>query len=254
MTMTASSWRLTPLSLAAAMLMGGLVGASPAQAQDSDFLFKTPRVTWSVHAGLNRPSTSSEVFDFTREFLTVEQGDFQGLELRTEIGFRVAPRFDIAVDLGFVRSSVISESRDFIGTDDLPIVQETSLSQIPFTINGKFYLNDRGRSVGQFAWIPGGWAPYIGGGVGIVSYDFVQEGEFVIEETLDIVRDRLDSGSTGSLIQLLGGVEIPLGARMIAVLDGRYRWSSAGMRSDWIAFDDIDLSGLSVTAGFAVRF
>ncbi len=237
-----------------AVLAAMVLAPSGAQAQESDFFFEAPRITLSFHLGLNRAAANSQVYEFTQEFLTVEERDFDSPTFRGELGVRVTPRFDLALDFGVARGSVTSESRDFVGTDDLPIIQETTLTQVPITFSGKYYLKDRGRSVGQFAWIPGGWTPYVGAGVGIVSYDFVQSGEFVVEPSLEIIRDRLASSATGGLAQLLAGVEVPLGLHVMAVFDGRYRWASAAMRSDWIAFDDIDLSGFSATAGIAFRF
>lgn len=245
-------------ALVAAVLVGGgvlpLVGVQAASAQDADFLFDKPRLTLSLHGGFNRADAGSDVFAFTTDELTVEQRDFDAFALRGELAIRVSDRFDIAIDVGRVSTTIQSENRDFIGTDDLPIFQQTEFTQIPFAINGKYYLLPRGRQIGRFAWIPASFSAYVGGGVGGVSYDWVQSGEFVIEETLAIVPARLESGGTGGLVQLFAGLEVPLGSRFLLALDGRYRWADAIMTRDWSAFDNIDLSGLSGTVGLAVRF
>jgi len=159
----------------------------------------------------------------------------------------------VTFDVAWSSTDIRSESRDFIGSDDLPILQTTTFSQTPITVNAKYYVRDRGRSIGQFAWIPRRWAAYLGGGVGIAHYSFVQDGEFVVEETLDIVFARLESSSQGTLAQLLAGMEYGIASRALLVLDGRYRWATAEMRDDWVAFDDIDLSGLSLSLGIALR-
>jgi len=242
------------LVIGGTLAMAGLPTAMEVHAQDRDFLFTNPRLTFGIHGGLHLARSDSEVFDFTTDNLTVDRGDFDSPAWRAELGVRVAPRVDVSLDVAWSSTDIRSETRDFIGTDDLPILQTTTFSQLPISFNVKYYVKDRGRSIGQFAWIPSRWSAYIGGGAGIANYTWRQEGEFVIEPSLDIVFDFLESESSGSLLQLLGGVEYGLGSRVVAVLDGRYRWASARMRDDWVAFDDIDLSGLSLSLGLAVRF
>lgn len=224
-----------------------------AEAQDADFLFRNPRVTLAFHGGTHIARAQSEVYDFTTRNLTVESGDFDMPAGRAELGIRVAPRVDVSVDVAWSSTDIASESRDFSGVDDLPIRQTTRFSQTPITFNAKYYLRERGRAIGEFAWIPSKWSAYVGGGVGIANYSFEQTGEFVIEETLDIVFASLTSSSRGSLAQVLAGVEYGLASRFLLVVDGRYRWADAEMRDDWVAFDNIDLSGLSLSLGIALR-
>lgn len=226
---------------------------SPSAAQEADFLFDAPRVTLALHGGLHLAGADSEVFDFTTDNLTVDRGDFDAPAFRGELSVRLTDVLDLSIDAAWSSTDITSESRDFIGTDDLPIVQTTTFRQTPITVNLKYYLRDRGRSIGNFAWIPERFSAYVGAGAGIANYEFVQEGEFVIEETLEIVFARLDSSSRGTLAQVLGGVEYAFAPRAVLVLDGRYRWATAEMRNDWVAFDDIDLSGLSLSLGIGLR-
>ena len=235
------------------LLAGFLALPGTVQAQDADFLFRNPRVTLAFHGGLHQARSNSEVFVFTTDNLTVDMGDFDTPAWRAELGIRVAPRVDIAVDVAWSSADVRSETRDFVGTDDLPIRQTTRFSQTPVSFNAKYYLKERGRSIGEFAWIPSSWSAYVGGGVGVANYSFEQTGEFVIEETLDIVFASLTSSSRGTLTQVLAGVEYGLASRFAVVLDGRYRWATAEMRDDWVEFDNIDLSGLSLSLGLALR-
>lgn len=231
-----------------------LLGVGPSTVVAQDFLLSTPRVSLSIHGGFNAARAGSEVFDFTTNNLTVESSDFSSPAIRTEFAVRLTERFDVSVDVTWMDTEVRSESRDFIGSDDLPIVQMTEFSQTPISFNLKYYLKDRGRPIGSLAWIPEKFVPYLGTGLGIARYSFVQSGEFVIEETLEIVNERFESSTEGRLFHLLGGVEYAFSNHALVVLDGRYRWASARMRNDWVAFDDIDLSGLSVSLGLAVRF
>ena len=69
--------------------------------------------------------------------------------------------------------------REFTDNNDLPIQQSTKYRRVPLTVGLKYYLADRGRSVGEFAYIPSKIAPYVGVGAGAMWYKFEQNGDFV---------------------------------------------------------------------------
>lgn len=237
--------------------------AAPAslEAQRSpDFLFRTPKVTLGVRAGLAAPRASSEIFEFAQDRLTLARSDFQTVGFGAQLGIRATDRLEIALDLSRDRSETRSEYRDWVGTDDLPIEQFTVLQRVPLTASLKWYLVDRGRSISRFAWIPADWAPYVGGGGGVLWYVFEQEGEWVDElpedpgDCCDIVRLRLRSDGGVPTGHLMAGADISLGPRFLLNAEGRYLWASGSPSSHFSEFDDIDLSGFQVTAGIAVRF
>jgi hypothetical protein len=62
----------------------GWLAAAPilsAQARGGDgYLFSPPHATFSLRGGYARASASSDVFAFVTERLTVDRGDFSGLE------------------------------------------------------------------------------------------------------------------------------------------------------------------------------
>lgn len=237
-----------------AALICGLPLAGAAAAQEADFLFERPRVTLGVKLGYAFPSAESEVFDFTREQLTVEKSDFNAFSFGGEAGYRLTERIDIALDLGYERSDAGSEFREFVGTDDLPIRQNTKFTRVPVSIGAKLYPWARGRSVSRFAWVPRRWSPYLGAGAGLVWYRFEQVGEFVDFETLEIFLDEFESRGTSPLAYAAAGLEYSLGPRWLASAEARYRWASAEMGRDFVDFDDIDLSGFRATLGLSVRF
>ncbi len=224
-------------------------------AQGSEgFLFGPPKVTLAVRGGYAIPSGGSDIFDFVQEQLTLDKSDFNAIALMGEVGIALNDRLDIALGVGFARSRKRSEFRDWIGDDDLPIEQTTQLSRVPLTVTLKYFLMDRGRSVSRLAWIPARWAPYVGIGGGIVSYDFEQRGEFVDFETFDIFQDLLNSGGQAGTAHVVGGADVALTPSLLLTGEGRYSWASAQMSSDFSGFDDLDLSGFQATVGFAVRF
>jgi len=252
--MVKKRWQTVGLALAALAC-----APLPALAQDG-FLFKEPRVTLAFHLGYDAPlgprssGGDNDIFGFTQSRLTIGDSDHDALALGGEIGFRVANRFDLVLDYAHASSNVTSEFRDYVDLDDLPIQQTTDFSRNSFTAGLRYFLTDRGVPVGQFAWVPRNWAPYVGVGGGFMTYEFVQEGDFVDFETLDIFSTRLRSDDTVPVAHVLAGLQYSIAPNWILTGEARYRWARAELTSDFIDFDDIDLTGLQASIGFGVRF
>lgn len=235
------------------------LGCSAAQAQaqsrsPSDFLLRTPSVTLGFRGGYAVARASGEIFDFTRERLTLDRKDFDAPTFGGQLAVRVAPRVDVAVDVSVSETRSASEFRDWVGTDDLPIEQQTEFRRVPLTFGVKAYLMDRGRSIGRFAWVPARWAPYVGAGAGWVWYRFHQDGEFVDFETLDIFRDAFTSDGRAPTLHVYGGADWSLGPNFLLTAEARYGWARADMGGDFLDFDPVDLSGMQATVGLSVRF
>ena len=245
------SRRIRPHYWGLAFLM---LTAIPTAAQSTDFLFQQPSVTLGVRGGWAVPRAQSEIFGFTTEQLTVNRSDLSGLAVQADLAVRVRDHFDVVLSVGHNQSTVRSEFRDFVDTEDLPIEQTTRFLRTPVTIGVKAYLWDRGRSVSRFAWVPNAWAPYIGAGAGLMVYEFTQGGDFVDYETLDIFGKNFSSKGTTPAAHLTTGVELSIGTRLLATGEARYLWSRDNMSRDFVDFDRIDLSGFQITVGVAARF
>jgi hypothetical protein len=235
--------------------------AAPARAQQPDFLFRRPWVTLGVSAGYAMPAANSDVFDFTREQFyllgtrqPVARSDFRSLALQGELTVRATERLDVALDFGWAKDETQSEFQEYIGTDGLPISQTTRFSRVPLTAGVKYYLRDRGRSLGRFAWVPTRWAPYVGAAAGVVHYTFEQQGEFVDYQTLDIFQDFYQSQGWAPTAHVLAGAELTVLPRVALTAEGRYAWAKSELGRDFVDFDDIDLAGFQATAGISFRF
>ena len=226
------------------------------------FLFKQPTVTVKFETGYGIHAAGSEIFDFIRDSLTIGKRDFDGPYIGGEIAFRASERWDVALGVGLVQSSVDSEFRlYFEEPGSIPIEQVSDFRIVPITLSAKYYFHDRGRSVGRFAWVPNRLTPYVGAGVGVVSYRFEQVGDFVGSEsydpdtdTFEIFYDRFVSQGGAALFRGLAGVSVSLGGQFELSGEARYTFSNADMSSDFEDFDALDLSGFQAVVGIAVRF
>lgn len=244
------------------LVVTALGSASPAMGQEPDFLFKSPVVTIGLIVGYAVPRVGSEIFDFTRDSLTVDKSDFYAPYLGVELGIRVNERVDVALGLGFERSDTHSELRGWLdenGTpddfsDDLPIEQTTQFLRVPVTVGVKAYLWDRGRSISRFAWIPESWSPYVTAGAGLVFHQFKQFGDFVHFQTLDIIYDEFETSGNSAIVHLGAGVDLSLSPRWLFSGEARYSWASDRMGPQFVGFDNIDLAAFRVTAGFSARY
>lgn len=240
--------------VAPSLLVLPLLVPTPASAQEADFLFGPPVLTLGVQGGWVLPGEGSDLFEFTRDQLTVEKGDFQSPALMVEAGLRLTERFDVAAGLEYATQTVDSESRRYVTLDDQPIPQSTEFSRTRLMGSLKGYVLPRGRRISRFAWVPNRWSPYIGGGVGYAWYQFRQVGDFVDEDTLDIFEGDLEADGSGVTAHALGGIEVSLTRRFLVRGEYRYVWGDGSVEGfDFSGFDEVDLSGSSLMLGVAVR-
>ncbi len=240
---------LVALAFASLSLIGAEASATPPKSQDPDFLFGAPRFSAGVRAGWNFARAESDLFDFTRELLTVGDRDFDAPTLGFDFALLLNQRLDAVFGFEYSRSSTTSEFRDFVGTDDLPIVQETKLTQFPLTASLKLYLTPRGQEVSRYAWVASSAAPFVGAGVGLQWYKFEQVGEFVDFTDLTIFDATLASSGWAPTVHVFGGIDVKLNRKMFLTVEGRYAWADSKLKDDFTGFEPIDLTGLGITFG-----
>jgi hypothetical protein len=162
-------------------LVAMVLAGAPASAQGTGdgFLFKPPAGTFTIRCGFDRASAGSDIFSFVTDQLTLSRSDFNAVTLAIDVGVRIGPRVQAVFGLGSSRTSTPSEFRHWVDNTNQPIQQTTSFVRAPITASLKVYLAGPGRSVGRFAWVPARYAPYVGGGGGIMLYRFRQDGDFI---------------------------------------------------------------------------
>jgi len=248
---------------AVAMIASTIAGPAAAQGSGKGFLFSQPVGSFSLRAGYAFASAGSDVFSDAMSQLTLDKSDFGAFSWGGDISVALKPRWDIVFDGGASSTTQESEVRDFV--EDLPsggsapIAQSTQYRRVPLTIGMKYYLRDRGRAVGQFAYIPSKYAPYVGLGAGAMYYKFKQNGDFVDfasdPEFPDIFTAELESSGWTPMAHGAAGIDYTVGPWLALTAEARYQWAKARLDPEvFVDYDKIDLSGLTGTVGFKVRF
>lgn len=230
--------------------------ARPARAQGSGngFLFWRPSGSWSLRGGFAMPNAGSDLFSFTSSTFTLNRADFRAFDIGADLSLTITPRLDLVLDIEHSGSSKGSEYRKFEDNNQLPIEQKTSFQRTPVTISARYYLMDRGRQIGRYAWVPSRVVPYIGAGVGAMNYGFDQTGDFINFQTLAVGPDALHSTGWAPMAQAFFGAEWAIGTGWALRTEARYVTASATLSDDYQGFQKIDLSGMSTSVGFFIRF
>lgn len=234
------------------MLAPLVVSAQPSAG--SGFMFGAPGGSVTLRAGFARPTEGSDVFGFVQKELTLGRGDFAGGTMAADVSWFLSQRVALQLGGGFSSRTTPSVYRKWVDNNDREIEQSTTFLRVPLSVGARYYLAERGRSLGELAWVPAKFVTYVGAGAGITGYQFRQTGDFVDYQTLDVFPSTMESsGWTPSLYGAFG-VEYALSARLGITGEARYDYARARMSSDFLGFDRIDVSGAAVTFGLTLRF
>ena len=231
-----------------------LPDAAPRSDAEPDFLFYQPGISLGVRGTFLMPRERGDLYDFVRDNLTIDKGDFRTGAVNIDAGLVLNDRVSLLLGFEGSRSKTGSEYRHLIGSDGLGIFQETTLSALTFTGNVKVALVDSGRRISRFAWIPKTVVPYVGAGGGLVRYHLIQAGEFVDFVDRSIFDDEFDSHGFGPVAQVFGGADFHVWRRLYFSAEARYVWAHSGLGEDFVGFDGIDLAGFRTSTGIHLVF
>jgi outer membrane protein W len=231
-----------------------LPDAARGQSLANGFYFAQPRFQVSLHGGFAHANAGSRIFSFATQQLTLNRNDFSGLAGSLEYAARVSPTADVTFEAGYSGTTNRSEFRDWVDQDALPIEQTTQFMRVPVTLGLKVYPLARGRLIGQLAWIPSRVVPYIGAGVGMMKYQFDQQGDFIDYADLHVFSDHFVASAWTPMAQASAGADVSLGMRFGVTTSVKQVWAKGQLNDSFVGFDKIDLSGLTATAGLFIRF
>jgi hypothetical protein len=199
-------------------------------------------------------SANSDIFDFVTDQLAIDKKDFNTGSFGLEAAYSMSPRFDIVASMDLNGINHASDYRRLEDNRGLPIQQTTELSQLNFTVSGKFSLIPRGRAISRLAWIPNTFVPYVGAGGGYGKYEFRQNGDFVDFTDNHVFPDTFRSDGWAPTMHVLAGTDIQVAKHLMLSFEGKYSWQHATLSQDFIDFDPIDLGGFRFGAGIHLGF
>lgn len=242
--------------VAAALIAGALLNPASARAQSAGdgFLFRKPVGAFVLRGGYAAAMARGDLYSFLENQFTLNKGDFRSAAVGADVLVGVAPRIDLDFAVSVSGKKSGSEFRHFVGTDNLPIVQTTSLTRVPLTAGARFYLVPKGRSIGSFVWIPNKIVPYVGAGGGATWYRLHQGGDFIDFQTSNVFSDEFQSSGWAPAAYGVAGVDYSLSPRFALTGEARYTSAKTQLGTDFTGFHGIDLSEFGVTLGLNVRF
>lgn len=244
--------RMRGLTLASAVLTLCVVPAD-VHAQNG-FMFGQPKGQLTLRAGPVLHRAGGDLLGFFQSELTLERGDFRAPSIGAELSLVMHPRLDVSVGASWSNAESGSEFREWVDENDLPIEQTTSLRVVPLTASVRFYPLSRGTGISELAWVPARTTPYIGAGAGIAWHTLRQSGDFVSEDDLSIYTAEFESTGRDATGHVFAGLDHWFTPHLGANLEGRYMFGSANPTDDFATWDSIDLSGLHMGIGLALRW
>lgn len=238
-----------------ALLLAVLPTALDAQSErERGYLFREPPVTLTLSGGLGLPTSGGDLWAFAFDELAMSRRDIASFDQNVDFAFRLNARTDFVLSYGVTDGRTQSELRDWLDENGQPIYQRTRFIRRPLSAAVRYSLRPRGRMIGSYAWIPNGVVPYVGLGAGRMSYRFTQNGEFVDSQTLEIFRDNYAASGNAGFVLGSTGVVWTLIPRIAITTELKYIHASADGRPSFEGFDKLDLSGVSTSVGFTLRF
>lgn len=246
----------TPARLAVLLFTLAAVPLSAQQGSGQGFLFRPPPGSMTFYGGLAAPFASGGVHELATTELTLGRGDFRSGSFGADLAIVISPRLDLVLGMERARSVNRSEYRDWVDNNDAPIEQSTRFDRIPLIASVRYFLADRGRTVGSVAWIPAQFVPFVSAGAGTTNYRFEQYGDFIDQQTLNIFNARLTSRGWAFTMAAGGGAQWNLNQRLVLTGEARYLHAvgDGDTPSGEFSGYKVDLSGVSTLIGITVRF
>jgi hypothetical protein len=239
-------------------LVVALPSAASAQVSGDGFMFKRPSGSLTLRGGYELANTSGQPFTILQRETTVGPRSFDAFNAAADLNWFVSPRMDLLMTLDMSTRTKSAEYREW-EENGKPITQQSTLDRLGLGAGLRYNLADRGRQISSLAFIPAKTIPYVGATGGVMWYDFVQKGDFVEVDPADpnsanIVADELRSNHYSLMAQAFAGVDRRINARWSLIGEARYTQARSKLTKDYAELGNIELSGLALNIGAAVRF
>ena len=193
------------------------------------------------------------LFQDVCELYAVDQNAFDGVYGGIEYNHVVMKNVELAVHIDGSSETVDTFYRDYERPDNRGnIFQTLRLQTLPIGASVRFIPTSKRVRV----------APYVGGGIDAVIYEYEEFGDFIdfFDPDLPIYADHFVDDGVAFGLHAFGGIRIYLNRDFAIVGEGRYQWADTEMGDDFAPnvesgfVNRIDLSGWTWTVGLHVRF
>lgn len=172
--------------------------------------------------------------------------NFRGPEVSGEWNLAFGPHVEIGLGGAYYQRSVPMVYRDYVNKDRSEIRSDFKLRLIPAQAVVRFLPFGK----------PGRFQPYVGAGLGLVTWRYSEVGDFIdFNDNYNVYRARYVADGTSAGPVLLAGFRAPLGGDIYALtFEGRYQGGEGTLNTNDFLDKKIDLGGTSWRVGFLIRF
>jgi opacity protein-like surface antigen len=237
---------LAAASFAAATLFAVGAVAGPPPGKDGAFNFRF---------GGFFPTGNSDFWTTNEAAFTLDHSDFIGPIGGVGYNAAITNYFEFDANADFYTSTVRSAER-ILDINGSQIYHDSRLLTFPVSVGfrvlpaGRYAR--RGAEGEHYVRRP---VPYLGGGVGGVYWQYVEEGDFVASDN-SIVYDRFITSGLAFQWYAMIGIEFPVAPEWNITFEVRQSWADAtpGGAFTYINPGTLDLGGTSVFLGGSLRF
>ena len=203
--------------------------------------------TFNVSLGYFTPRgqdarVTGDVLNANRNFLEFDIKDFNGASIGGEWLFPVGRYIEAGAGVSFTRKTVPTVYSRLLNANGSEIEQELRLRMIPAA------LTFRVLPLGQDR----GFQPYIGGGLGIISWRYSESGQFVDTRDNTIFNNSYSASGTKTGPVAMGGIRFA-GDSIATGFEVRYQAAEADLAPPF-AGPKLDLGGWSYLFTLGARF
>lgn len=187
----------------------------------------------------------NDIFRDNSELFTVSQSDWTNAIGGAQYNVALARFVEVGLSLDYYSRHNYTSYRDFVRPDDREITQTLRYELTPLGVTLRFIPTSRHTKL----------APFVGVGGDVIFWKYEEWGDFVDfgSPRLPIEYDSFVSKGETLGFHVCGGLRFAFGDDFAVVGEARYLWADADMGGDFYQ-NRIDLSGLSATLGFNIRF
>jgi hypothetical protein len=197
-------------------------------------------------AGVFIPEGGHGYWDDSFAVFDGEQHDFLGGSIGFDYLHQIAPQLDLMLGSSYYYADHDLAYRDFEDEHGHSIIHTTRIQTASFDAGLVLRLAPRHAPI----------VPYIGGGGTIVSYELVEEGDFVDFDRHPprIFSDHFHAQDVAYGWFALAGLEFPIHPGFALFTEARWQDAHSSLGDDFSGFGELDLTGAYVSFGGSWRF